>query len=400
MTPQKVAGVVLGFVGVAVMIGGAALQSLGVDVAAQLAVLAGAVSYAFAGVFGRRFRAMGIAPMATATGQVTASSLMLLPLALLFVDRPWALPVPSAATVAAVLGAGAALDRARLHPLFPSPRRRRADEPAPRHLPHPGERDPARRDGARRAAGAEAFCRHGPHRPRPRGNRPRARRGPTRSLLQEPDSHMPASRSSLPPLGEAEWRGGVGVGGGWARREGDKDDAAAGPGQPSTPAPDRRRSASGKRPRPARALPESALPATRFASGGREEVRAADPHRKAGRAPPAQRNPSPGRRLRAGSTSPSGEVGAPNPPGVSAEAKSSRLSKSGGSRTPGTGSQVVKGCQLTWRPARRFLTKVLQFLSAVGSPQPDLACQSFRPSHRSDAPAFSRSASSLMAAPP
>ena len=30
---------------------------------------------------------------------------------------------------------------------------------------------------------------------------------------------------------------------------------------------------------------------------------------------------------------------------------------------------------------------------------PDLACQSFRPSHRSDAPAFSRSASSLSAAP-
>src|SRR5215211_8668423 len=58
------------------------------------------------------------------------------------------------------------------------------------------------------------------------------------------------------------------------------------------------------------------------------------------------------------------------------------------------------GCQHTWRPARRFLTKVLQFLSAVGSPKPDLACQSFRPLHRSDAPAFSRSASSLMAAPP
>src|SRR5215207_3326369 len=65
-----------------------------------------------------------------------------------------------------------------------------------------------------------------------------------------PDSPMSASRSSLPPLGEAEWRGGVGVGGGWARRAGDEDDAAVGPGQPSTPAPDRRRSVSGKRPPP------------------------------------------------------------------------------------------------------------------------------------------------------
>src|SRR5215203_3109290 len=43
-----------------------------------------------------------------------------------------------------------------------------------------------------------------------------------------PDSPMSASRSSLPPLGEAEWRGGVGVGGGWARREGAEDDAAVG----------------------------------------------------------------------------------------------------------------------------------------------------------------------------
>ena len=55
-----------------------------------------------------------------------------------------------------------------------------------------------------------------------------------------------------PPLGEAEWWGGVGVGGGWARRDADEDDAAVGPGRPSTAAPDRRRSASGSTPHPAR----------------------------------------------------------------------------------------------------------------------------------------------------
>ena len=73
---------------------------------AQFAVLAAAVSYAFAGVFGRRFRKLGIAPMAAATGQVTASTIMLLPLALL-VDRPWTLPMPSAETWAAILGTAA-----------------------------------------------------------------------------------------------------------------------------------------------------------------------------------------------------------------------------------------------------------------------------------------------------
>ena len=102
MSGRRLAGVLIGFAGVAVMIGGAALHSLGIDVAAQVAVLGAAISYAFAGVFGRRFKALGIVPMVTATGQVTASSAMLLPLALL-VDHPWSLPIPSAATIAAML---------------------------------------------------------------------------------------------------------------------------------------------------------------------------------------------------------------------------------------------------------------------------------------------------------
>ena len=103
MTGRRLVGVTTGLVGVAVMIGGAALQSLGVNVAAQLACLAAALSYACAGVFGRRFKLMGVTPMATATGQVVASSLLLLPVAML-VDRPWMLTAPSAGTLAALLG--------------------------------------------------------------------------------------------------------------------------------------------------------------------------------------------------------------------------------------------------------------------------------------------------------
>jgi drug/metabolite transporter (DMT)-like permease len=102
MTGGWLAGVIVGLVGVAVMIGGTALQSLGVNVIAQLACVAAALAYAFAGVFGRRFRAMGVAPMATATGQVTASSLMLLPV-MMVVDRPWTLAMPSIGTIAALL---------------------------------------------------------------------------------------------------------------------------------------------------------------------------------------------------------------------------------------------------------------------------------------------------------
>ena len=108
LTPLKAAGVAAGFAGVVAMIGPDALGGLGglgTNAAAQLACLGAALSYAFAGLFGRRFRRMGVAPMATAAGQVCASTALLLPLMLL-ADRPWALPMPSAATWGAVLGVG------------------------------------------------------------------------------------------------------------------------------------------------------------------------------------------------------------------------------------------------------------------------------------------------------
>lgn len=105
LTPLKAGGVAVGFAGAAVMIGPDALRGLGGNTLAQLACLAGALSYAFAGIFGRRFRRMGVAPLATAAGQVTASTVLLLPLMLL-ADQPWTLAMPHAATWAAVLGVG------------------------------------------------------------------------------------------------------------------------------------------------------------------------------------------------------------------------------------------------------------------------------------------------------
>jgi drug/metabolite transporter (DMT)-like permease len=102
MTGGRLLGVIVGFTGVAVMIGVATFQALGGEILAQLAVLAAGVSYACAGVFGRRFRAMGVTPLATAAGQLTASSLMLIP-PMLIVDMPWTLAVPSARTMAAVV---------------------------------------------------------------------------------------------------------------------------------------------------------------------------------------------------------------------------------------------------------------------------------------------------------
>ena len=100
---NRLVGVAVGFAGVLLVIGPDALEGLRTNVAAQLAVLGAAVSYAFAGVFGRRFKRAGIPPLASAAGQLTASTLMLLPLALA-VDQPWTLAMPAGRTWAAIAG--------------------------------------------------------------------------------------------------------------------------------------------------------------------------------------------------------------------------------------------------------------------------------------------------------
>ncbi len=103
LSSGRVAGVAIGFAGVVVMIGPAALEGVQLTVLAQLACLAGALSYAFAGVYGRRFRALGVSPMMTATGQVTASTAMLIPVVAM-IDQPWTLVFPSMAVWSAVFG--------------------------------------------------------------------------------------------------------------------------------------------------------------------------------------------------------------------------------------------------------------------------------------------------------
>ncbi|MBA3676032.1 MAG: DMT family transporter [Sphingosinicella sp.] len=102
MTPAKVAGVLLGFGGVAVMIGADFLREIGAQVAAQVACLMATFCYALAGVFARRFRRMGVEPVMVATGQLTAATLVMLPLVLIF-DQPWNAGAPSAQSWAALI---------------------------------------------------------------------------------------------------------------------------------------------------------------------------------------------------------------------------------------------------------------------------------------------------------
>jgi len=102
LTPLRIGGVAAGFAGVAVMLGGGHLAG-GAAVLAYAACLGAALSYGFASVYGRRFRALGIAPLSVATGQLTVSSLIMAPM-MLVVDHPWALAMPGADTVLALLG--------------------------------------------------------------------------------------------------------------------------------------------------------------------------------------------------------------------------------------------------------------------------------------------------------
>jgi drug/metabolite transporter (DMT)-like permease len=101
LSGRKLAGVLLGFGGVTVMIGPALLGSLGNNVLAQLACLTAALCYAFAGVWARRYRGMGVSPISVTTGQLSAGALMMLPFALL-VDRPWLDAMPSLTALGAI----------------------------------------------------------------------------------------------------------------------------------------------------------------------------------------------------------------------------------------------------------------------------------------------------------
>lgn len=96
--PARMAGLGLGFGGVVVMLGGGEGA-----LTAQLLCLGGALSYACAGVWGRRFAPMGLAPLATAFGQLAMATAMLLPL-MLWLDRPWHLAMPAAPVLAALAG--------------------------------------------------------------------------------------------------------------------------------------------------------------------------------------------------------------------------------------------------------------------------------------------------------
>lgn len=82
LTRFKLVGTIVGFSGILLLVGLDALEGLGGNIGAQLITLCAAISYAFAGVYGRRFKRMQIKPVTVAAGQLTMSAMILLPIML------------------------------------------------------------------------------------------------------------------------------------------------------------------------------------------------------------------------------------------------------------------------------------------------------------------------------
>lgn len=92
ISPAKLLGVVIGFLGVATMIGPDLLGSGG-SLLAQLACLTASLCYALAGVWARRFKKLGVTPIKVATAQLIAGALVMIPVAFI-VDQPWTRELP------------------------------------------------------------------------------------------------------------------------------------------------------------------------------------------------------------------------------------------------------------------------------------------------------------------
>jgi drug/metabolite transporter (DMT)-like permease len=101
LTWNRLLGALIGLAGVAAMMGAGITAARAGSLLPQFAIVAAAVSYAFASVFGRRFSSDP--PLLTAAGQTAASSAILFPL-MLAVDMPWRLPLPPLSAWLAIAG--------------------------------------------------------------------------------------------------------------------------------------------------------------------------------------------------------------------------------------------------------------------------------------------------------
>ena len=100
LTGNRVTGIIIGWIGVAILIGVDSLKGVGAQTFGQLAILGASLSYALAAVYAKRLRHQS--PLTVATGMLCASTVLSLPLALLL-EQPWQLS-PGMTAIGALVG--------------------------------------------------------------------------------------------------------------------------------------------------------------------------------------------------------------------------------------------------------------------------------------------------------
>jgi drug/metabolite transporter (DMT)-like permease len=100
LTPNRITGILIGWIGVIVLIGIESLKGFGIHVFGQIAILGASFCYSCAAIYGRRFKKMS--PLVVTTGMLCGSAIMMAPIALI-IERPWQLS-PGTATWAAIMG--------------------------------------------------------------------------------------------------------------------------------------------------------------------------------------------------------------------------------------------------------------------------------------------------------
>lgn len=100
VTARKLFGVFAGIAGTCLIIGVQALDGLGRELWAQLAIVAATICYAGAAIFGRTFKTLD--PIMPAAGSLICGAAILVPVSFA-VDQPWML-APSRQSVLALLG--------------------------------------------------------------------------------------------------------------------------------------------------------------------------------------------------------------------------------------------------------------------------------------------------------
>lgn len=99
-TPRQLFGVLAGLAGICLVVGINAFDGLGQQLVAQIALVAAAVSYGAAAIFGRNFN--GLDPMVPAAGSMICGAIVLIPVSVV-IDQPWTLS-PSPSSLWALLG--------------------------------------------------------------------------------------------------------------------------------------------------------------------------------------------------------------------------------------------------------------------------------------------------------